>query len=183
MIYIYNGLMGSGKTDNLLKEYFKVKDDKKNKPLLVKSTFDRQEKFVKSRSGLKALADLSLNKNEIQVIYQYIDKYYYTHVFIDEVQFFDEDIKYLVQNYNRVLFYLSGLEKDYKDNLFGYLYQIKTFPNVKKIYHFYITCQNCNYNVATNCFRIIKNDNQILVGDKEYMSVCKNCYEYLNKGV
>lgn len=181
MIYIYNGLMGSGKTDNLLKEYFRIKYDKKNKPLLVKSTIDRQERFVKSRSGLQALCDLSLNKNEIQVIYQYIDKYDYTHVFIDEVQFFDEDIKYLVQNYHRVSFYLSGLERDYKNNYFGYLHQIKNFSNVKKIYQFDITCQNCNYNIATSCFRKVKNENQILVGDKEYMSVCIDCYNYLNK--
>jgi thymidine kinase len=181
MIYIYSGLMSSGKTENLIKDYFKIKEDKKNKVLLVKSNNDRTEKFVKSRSGLKALADLSLNNNEVSVIASYIDTYNYTHVFIDEVQMFDEDIKYLVQNYNRINFYLSGLERNRFKKRFGYLSIIKAFENVKKINEYEMFCQNCEIEIAQEVFGFINTKDEIVVGDSEYISVCNNCYDILEK--
>jgi len=179
LIILYLGLMGSGKTENLLNHYFQAKKDKKNKVLLVKSMFDRTKKYVQSRNGNKAIADLSLKPNEVSVIFSYIDKYKYSHVFIDEVEMFDEDIKYLVQTYPSVQFHLSGLERNFLKKPFGYLSEIKKFDSVVREMTCLMLCQNCKSVVAVEMFRLVDSKEEILIGDKEYIAVCNSCYDNL----
>lgn len=180
MITIYSGLMGAGKTESLLKTYFLTKEDKRNKVLLVKNTIDRQKSYVQSRSGLKSLADLILKSNEIGVLDCMIKQRNITHCFIDECEFFDYDLVYLVQNNKRVHFYLSGLERNYLKKPFGYLSVIKNLCEHENIY-FSMNCQECNEVEAKHCFRLVADEAEILVGDKEYRSVCDACYDLLNE--
>jgi thymidine kinase len=99
-------------------------------------------------------------------------------VLIDEVQFFDYDIVYLVQNNRHVNFYLSGLETDFKKAPFGFLNLIKSQCKNNYIWHD-MNCQNCGYMSAQWNYRKVKSDNVILVGDKEYLSVCSPCFDLL----
>lgn len=181
MITIFGGCMGSGKTENLIKTYNLTKEDKKNNVLLVKNLIDRQKIYVQSRSGLKALANLVLKSNEVGVIDCTIREKNITHCFIDEVQFFDYDIVYLVQNNPRVHFCLSGIETDYQKKPFGFLGVIRKLCKHDYI-HLDMTCQNCNKFSAEWNYRIVKGQGVILVGDKEYKSVCSMCYDVLDKG-
>jgi thymidine kinase len=178
MIKILAGCMRSGKTDTLLKIYNITKDNKKHNTLLVKSFFDRQKLYVKSRSGLKSLADLVLKPNEIGVIDSVIKEKKITDVFIDEVQFFDYDIVYLVQNNYHINFYLSGLEYDYKRRPFGFLNVIKQICKHDYIWHD-MPCENCQQFEAKHSFKTTDNEEIIDVGDLEYMSVCDYCYDLL----
>lgn len=181
MITIFGGCMGSGKTENLIKTYNLTKEDKKNNVLLVKSILDRQKTYVQSRNGLKALANLVLKSNEVGVIDCTIREKNITDCFIDEAQFFDYDLVYLVQNNTRVNFYLSGIETDYQKKPLGFLGVIRKLCKHEYIY-FDITCQNCNKFSAEWNYRLVKGQGVILVGDKEYKSVCSMCYDVLDKG-
>ena len=178
MITIYSGCMGSGKTESLIKKYNEIKQDKKRNCLMVKNLLDRTKIYVQSRSGLKAIANLVLKHDEISVLYTEIQNKNITDVFIDEVQFFDYDIVYLVQNNRHVNFYLSGLETDFKKAPFGFLNVIRNQCKNEYIWHD-MNCQNCGYISAQWNYRKVKSDSIILVGDNEYMSVCSPCYDLL----
>ncbi len=95
---------------------------------------------------------------------------------IDEGQFFDmqliEVCEKLAQRGTRVI--VAGLDMDYRGKPFG------PMPNLLAIAD-YITkvhaiCVQCG-NIATHSYRKVKNDAQVLLGEKnEYEPRCRTCF-------
>lgn len=178
MITLYLGLMGSGKTEHLLKDYLFCNYNK----LLVSSSYTRNNGFVSSRCGLKYPCDLQLHSNQSIYIEKAIKEKGYEYIFIDEFQFFDIDILDLIDKYIHLNWYLSGLERDVYKNNFGYINYIRR-KYLCNINYYDMNCQNCNKRKAEEMTRTVNNDNVILVGDKEYLSVCDECYEVINEKI
>lgn len=122
MVTVYTGLSKSGKTKELLKEYNKIKNDKKNRVLLVKcSNKNLRNMFIESSCGMKHICDIFILPHQCGVIDMSIADKDLTDIFIDDAHFIDEDIIYLIQNYPKINFYFAGLEFDVNKNRIGHL--------------------------------------------------------------
>jgi thymidine kinase len=182
MITIYTGVMFSGKTAELLKTHAQyIRNGQK--VLLIKPCLDNRfsDTFVVSRNGLKAEANMILDTTDKGLHLDYI-RYRcllesYKAVFIDEAQFFGEDLYFLVQALAemKVKVYLSGLMFDCYSRVFGQLKRISLLGSWVKVQEFKIFCQSCGEKTATVSFRKSSDSNQVLVGSDEYEPRCKDC--------
>ena len=94
---------------------------------------------------------------------------------IDEAQFFDEHItevcEKLASRGIRVI--VAGLDMDYLGNPFGQMPNL--FAIADYITKLHAICVKCGH-IANVSYRIVKNENQILLGEKDaYEPRCRIC--------
>lgn len=177
------GPMFSGKSCELIKKVRLLKV-LNTKYLIIKPKIDNR--YIENK-----IVSHNLDSEDCIVLDNLID--IYTHltpnltpnlnsIFIDEAQFFNNlknTVIDLVENY-KINVILSGLDGDFKRQKFGEVLDLIPYCTtcIKKS----ALCLLCNDGTkALFSHRIIKSDEQILVGEKnEYMSVCRDHYLKLN---
>lgn len=180
------GPMFSGKTTKLI-EIYNEKCEKygKEKCLAINYELDRRysnEAKIVSHDHLSidcySLYDLAefLDNKKTQNIILNSD-----YIFINEAQFFPnllEQILFIKNKLNKHII-LCGLDLDFKRNKFGELMDLFAYAN--KVYKLTGKCntKDC-YEPSEFSHRIIKFDNQLLIGNDCYVPLCKKCYENIN---
>ena len=171
--------MFSGKTTKLIELYNKFNTE--NKCLAINYALDTRysNNQIISHDGLKIDAIYVTSLNEVTNIennYKFIDAEY---IFINEAQFF-KNLKSWILNIVNTLgkkVVLCGLDYDFKREKFGEL--IDLLPFASRYYKLMGKCNNC-LNPSIYSHRLINNNKQILIGNKEYIPLCEECYNKIN---
>jgi thymidine kinase len=172
-INVYSGPMKCGKTQQVLNEYKRQLITGK-KVIMFKPNVDTREgaDIVKTRNGIGVP---SIGIDDISELKKYDADIYC----IDEFQFLTGDVS-LIQNMadNGKSFYISGLNLTAEKKPFGKMNDLLCIAdNVNMLT---AICSNCkNENAVYSFFKGNKNQ-EIVIGDEEYMPLCRHCYEELN---
>lgn len=180
-ITLITGVMGSGKTEKLIEIYQKRVKAKKE-CLIIKNKLDTRSKNISSRNGKSLIPDLIIEpENSLSIEYFVRNKGYFDCIFIDECQFYRDDLFDILDNLNRnknLEIIVSGLLYDSNHRFFEVTRKIKTIAN--NLLENFIFCRECESNQATHIKKLIQNNDIILVGDDIYKSVCKGCYDSIS---
>lgn len=175
MIRVYTGPMKSGKSTLLLRS---IKNFKDNEVLVFKPIIDtRTPKLIMSRDGI------SLDAIEVNTFKDILDivktKSNIKAIFIDECQFFNDDINYLKDiNDLNINIYISGL--NYTSDRKPFNKMIDIINMADEVTTLTATCENCLVSEATLTYCTCNDkDEDILIGDDVYIAVCENCYNRL----
>lgn len=177
-ITLITGVMGSGKTEKLIEIYKKRIKDKKE-CLVIKNKLDTRHKEISSRNGTTIPYDLIIEpENSLSIEYFVRTKGYFDSIFIDECQFYRDDLFDILDNMNRnknLEIIVSGLLYDSNHRFFEVTRKIKDIA--LNVIENFIYCKSCGEAKATHIKKLIQNNDIILVGDDIYKSVCKSCYD------
>tara|TARA_Y100001960_G_C14660361_1_gene820481 strand:- start:620 stop:1168 length:549 start_codon:yes stop_codon:yes gene_type:complete len=170
-IEVICGPMFSGKTEELIRRINKATFTKKN-VIVFKPEIDKRysDNFIVSHNGEKIKCISIKNLDEV-------NKFCDSDIFaFDEFQFFNQKIINicldLVKKGKRVI--AAGLDRDSNAIPFGAMPEILAHAD-------YITklnsvCMQCG-DIATYSYRIVENEEQILVGESEkYEARCVTCF-------
>ena len=175
-INVYTGPMKCGKTSRLIEQYNKFKFSN-NKIQMFKPTIDiRFEKdTVKDRNNneiecinINSIKDLLFYENEVDIY------------FIDEFQFLSGDINdlFYLQDKGKI-FYISGLNLTAERKPFGLMKDLLCIAD--NINCLTSICEHCKKNNAIYTYCKVTKNQDILIGDSEYIALCPDCYNYLIK--
>lgn len=176
---IITGCMFSGKTTKLIQLYENINKYKKFNCLAIKYKLDnrytdKSEIMTHDKLNIECLS--CENFNELLFNTNYYNKFIKaTHLFIDEAQFFENLLTwllYFIKTHNKHII-ISGLDYDYKKQPFGQINEAKSYANY--IYQLKGKCNDCN-NESIYTHRKIKSNELILIGSDEYIPVCNDCW-------
>lgn len=187
---IIMGPMFSGKTEMLIEIYNKEFNCIKTLSEIVQ---DNQEiiafnyykdtrygdNIISSHNGKKIP---SINIQTLSEIFQNDKFEKLTHIFINEAQFFPDlkiTIIKLVEQHNKHVV-ICGLDSDFKREKFGQIWEL--IPYADKLTKLYGKCNNCD-NKSLFTHRISCEKQQEVVGNNNYISLCRSCYININKNV
>lgn len=171
MIKILTGSMFSGKSNGLMRIY---------ETMWNKQSIKCFKPSIDTRDGDKIQARFSnhsvnaIQVNTIEEIRQLIDDEVRV-VFIDEAQFIKGDVR-LIKNMsmvNNIDFYIAGLNMTSELEPFGIMPQLMAIADEIEYYH--ASCYYCNKRADYTMFKGNKKD-KILIGNEEYLPVCRECY-------
>ena len=171
-INVYTGPMKCGKTQKILDEVQRQKIAGKNTVLFKPSIDTRFEQdYIVSRDGKKLQAIQIQNLNEIE-------KYDADVYIIDEFQFLDGDLNILQELTSKnKKFYISGLNLTSECKPFGKMGELMCMAD--SVNMLTAICENCRCENAIFTYYKGNKDAEILIGDSEYMPLCRNCYNKL----
>ena len=103
-------------------------------------------------------------------------------VFIDEIQFFSEDLAEVIQEliFRGIDVYCSGLDLTYKNNPFKTTALVMAYADevIKKK----AVCHECGEYAGTISYKTVENGGEIDVGGfDKYIAVCRSCYSKLKE--
>ena len=168
MITIYTGPMFSGKSSYLLGIYDEVED--KSTVLCFKPSKDTREKTtIKSRDGNKAEAIVISNFEDIE---KYIKENTKT-IIIDEAQFIDGNYNILTKLSieNDINIFIGGLAQTSEQKPFNSMPYLLALADNIEVLEAKCECGK----VARYTYCKVKKEDTILVGDKEYKPLCREC--------
>ena len=168
-IIVYTGPMFSSKTAFLLAEYERSQIAER-KTVAFKPAIDGRfgTDIIKSRNAVQIEAICISNLCEIE-------EYDAQDYFIDEFQFLNGDIQIIQRMAGRGKnFYISGLDMTAEGKPFAIMQELLCIADeVEKRKAICVDCKNSN---ATHSFFLGKKDKDVLVGDKEYIPLCRECW-------
>ena len=172
-INVYSGPMKCGKTQQVLNEYKRQLITGK-KVLMFKPKIDTREgaDIVKTRNGIGVP---SIGIDNISELSKHDADVYC----IDEFQFLEGDVHEIQKLADQgKTFFISGLNLTAEKKPFGKMPELLSISdNVNMLT---AICTNCkNENAVYSYFKGGK-DQEIVIGDDEYMPLCRHCYEELN---
>ncbi len=173
-INVYSGPMKSGKTNEILNEYKRQLVAGKSVEMFKPSIDTRgKTNFVVSRNGIDIPA---ITINNIADLQNYDADVYC----IDEFQFLDGNIKVIQEMAdNGKKFYISGLNLTAERHPFGKMADLLCIAD--NIHFLNAICDNCKNENATLTYYKGSKNTDIVIGDHEYMSLCRNCYNEFTK--
>ncbi|MBR3281038.1 MAG: thymidine kinase [Clostridia bacterium] len=169
-INVFTGPMFSGKTNLLLGAYERATIAHK-KVLAFKPKLDNRfgDNVIKSRRFgeieaicISCIEDLKNYDAEVYII--------------DEFQFLTGDIKVIVQMADEKdkVFFISGLDMTAEKKPFGHMPEILAVADhVEKCV---AICNDCAEENAIYSYFLGKKDTDIVVGNNEYIPLCRKCY-------
>lgn len=169
------GVMGSGKTERLIEIYNTCKDLGMEVSVFKPALDTRSEPFeVKDRSGTSIPA-IPIEEIDDLVIYE--DSLGQA-VFIDEVQFFNQDN--VVESIESILVkglnvYCFGLDLTSEGKTFGKMGEI--LANSDEVIKLEIKCTYCNNSARVSQYKGEDKKEDVKVGDLDsYEPVCRSCF-------
>ncbi len=169
-ITVYTGPMYSGKT-NLLLGAFERATIAHKKVLAFKPKIDDRfgPNVIKSRrfGEIEAINLTSIND---------IKKYDADVYIIDEFQFLTGDVLTIVDmcdNQGKT-FFISGLDMTAERKPFGLMPELLSYADV--VQKCVAICSDCREEKAIYSYFLGKKDTDILVGNSEYIPLCRECY-------
>ena len=173
-INVFTGPMKCGKSQKIFNEMDRQKIAGKSVLLFKPSIDDREGKdVVYSRSGERFNA---INIDNIEEIENYqADDY-----FIDEFQFLKGNVDVIEKMASLgKRFYIAGLNLTAEKKVFGKMGDLLCIAD--NIENMTSICEVCkSENAIFSYFKGGKNQD-IVIGDEEYIPVCRKCYEKLTK--
>lgn len=173
-INVFSGPMKCGKSMHILNEFNRQLIAGKN-ALMFKPKIDNRmgDNIVASRDGKK------LKANNIESIEE-LENYNADVFFIDEFQFLKGNVKTIEELAQKgKKFYIAGLNLTSDKKPFGHMGDLMCIAdNVKMMTSICEICKNDN---AVFSYFKGKKDTDIVIGDADYIPVCRNCYEKLKK--
>jgi thymidine kinase len=184
---IFIGSMFSGKTSKLINIYNKYKYCNKNiiviNYILDKRYTDKSILYTHDKREIpcvlsKNLFDTFDLNNDINNK-KFMDT---SVILINEAQFFKDIVKWVKiavsPPFNKII-YLSGLDGDYKREVFGNWLELVPFCD--SIHKLTAICNKCKCNDAIFSHRLISDSEQELIGNDIYIPLCRLCYDEINK--
>lgn len=170
-ITVYTGPMFSGKTNALLSAYERAAIAGK-KVKAFKPTIDDRfgTDVIKSRrfgeieaTCISSLKELKKHDAEVYII--------------DEFQFLEGDIKIIqdLADDKGKVFYISGLDMTAERKPFGLMPQLLAVAD--KVEKFVAICNDCKEENGTYSYFLGKKDTDIVVGNHEYIPLCRKCMQ------
>ncbi len=173
-INVYSGPMKSGKTQEILNEYKRQLIAGK-RVKMFKPNIDTRAKrdVVASRNGIDIPAT-SINKISD------IEKYDADVYFIDEFQFLKGNVRTIEQMAdNGKKFFISGLNLTAEKKPFGKMAELLCIAD--NVIMLSAICDNCKNENAVFTYYKGGKDTDIVIGDKQYLSLCRHCYELFSR--
>lgn len=173
MITVYTGPMFSGKSTTLIETYQNLitNNISKNNILCFKPSKDiRDYTKIRARNVNTKIDAIVISKFETILDYITNDIKY---IFIDEIQFIDGDFNILskLSIENNIDIYISGLSQTSEQTPFGTMpYILAIADNVMKLK---AKCECGKEAPYTYCKE--NKQQKILIGDKEYIPLCREC--------
>ena len=168
-INVYTGPMFSGKTNALLSAYERATIAKK-KVLAFKPQLDTRfgENVIRSRrfGEIEAINITSLKE---------LKKYDADVYIIDEFQFLEGDIRIIqdLADEKGKVFHISGLDLTAERKPFGLMPQLLAIAD--SIEKHVAICHDCAEENAIYSYFLGKKDTDIVVGNHEYIPLCRKC--------
>ncbi|QXV67717.1 thymidine kinase [Mucilaginibacter sp. 21P] len=171
-IEVICGSMFSGKTEELIRRVKRARIAKVEVEIFSPAADIRYDKqavvshnanSIPSKSVSKA-ADILQLADHVQLIG------------IDEAQFFDDELPQVAQTLANkgVRVIIAGLDMDFKGRPFGTMPQLMAMADAVTKLH--AVCMKCG-GQAMYSYRLVPNESQILLGEKEtYEARCRECY-------
>ena len=173
-INVYAGPMKCGKTQEILNEYKRQLIAGKNVKMFKPSIDTRTAKnVVASRNGIDIPA---ISIDTISDIEKYDADVYC----IDEFQFLKGDVN-IIQTLadSGKKFFIAGLNLTSEKKPFGKMADLLCIADNIQMQN--AICDNCkNENAVFTYFKGGKNK-EIVIGDKEYLALCRKCYDIISK--
>ena len=177
---LYIGCMFSGKTSEIIKEYYKHMGIDK-KVFCINYSLDNRygkDEYIYNHNSIKIKCNLCLNLNELDD-----EKIREADcIIINEGQFFPDLVEYAVrwcETYNKKV-YVCGLDGDYRRQKFGTILDLIPYADtVEKVHAFCSVCKD-GYTLANFTHRLSGEKDQIVIGSKNYIPVCRKHYLLFN---
>ena len=180
------GPMFSGKTTRLLEIYKKASFCNKRIMVINYSHDKRYSDTQLSTHDLKMIpCTQTLNLNDLYNIHTNVDNaevLKHDVILINEGQFFDDLLEWVsfLVNTHSIHIYVCGLDSDFKKNKFGQIIDlIPLADNIVKLTAWCVSCKNGTPAIYSH--RISSEKEQCIIGSSNYIPVCRNCYNSLNK--
>ena len=174
-INVFTGPMKSGKSQKIINEAYRQIIAGKKIQMFKPKLDTREQECVADRNGNKLMAVNIQDMNEIE---NYDADVY----IIDEFQFLKGNVN-VIQNMasKGKKFFIAGLNLTAEKKPFGKMGDLMCVSdNVQMLTSICEICKNDNA-IYTYCKE--HNDGDILVGDSQYLPVCRNCYQKLIEGI
>ena len=185
------GCMFSSKTSTILSEINRFKHIT-DKILVINSVLDKprqvhqdQDSIIETHDKNYTHAIIINELNELKTNDIYKEKYNYAEIIIiDEGQFYKDLYKFIREELfikdNKKLYIVAGLTSDYNMEAIGDI--IKLIPMADSIQKLFAYCSYCkNGTLASFTAKLINDNNQILIGNKNiYTPCCRDHYLSLN---
>ena len=185
---IIQGPMKSGKTSRLITLYKQFKFC--NIPVIVINN-QRDDRYslthlsthdlvtVPCINVMKLSDIVTLSNSEITGSYK--EEFINTKIIlINEAQFFEDIVEWVtlaVEKYNKCV-YVCGLNSDFRRLPFGNWLDLELICD--KIIHLTALCGNCKERVALFSYRKSEETEVIIIGNENYIPVCRRCWILLN---
>lgn len=174
-INVYTGPMKCGKSQKIFNELKRQLIAGRNIKVFKPTLDDRfGENVIATRAGNTVQA---INIHDISELQNYdADSY-----FIDEFQFLDGDVSVIDKlASNGKKFYIAGLNLTSEKKVFGKMGDLMCIADNIEIMT--SICEVCKCEEAVFSYYKGHKDNDIMVGDAEYIPVCRECYNKLASG-
>ena len=174
-INVFTGPMKSGKSQKIINEAYRQIIAGKKIQMFKPKLDTREQECVADRNGNKLMAVNIQDMNEIE---NYDADVY----IIDEFQFLKGNVN-VIQNMasKGKKFFIAGLNLTAEKKPFGKMGDLMCVSdNVQMLTSICEICKNDNA-IYTYCKE--HKDGDILVGDSQYLPVCRNCYQKLVEGI
>lgn len=173
-INVYSGPMKCGKTQQILNEYKRQLIAGK-KVKMFKPTIDTRagRDVVESRNGIDIPATSIYKISDLE-------KYDADVYCIDEFQFLKGNVKTIEEMASEgKKFFIAGLNLTAEKKPFGKMADLLCIAdNVNMLT---AICDNCKNENAVLTYYKGGKDTDIVIGDRQYLALCRNCYELLTK--
>lgn len=170
-INVYTGPMFSGKTNALLSAY--------ERSAIAKKRVQAFKPQIDTRFGKNIIKSRRFGEIEAISIKRIEDlKKYDTDVYIiDEFQFLEGDIKVIqdLADKKGKTFYITGLDMTAEKKPFGHMPELLAIAD--HIEKFVAICQDCAEENAIYSYFLGKKNTEILIGNHEYIPLCRKCMQ------
>ena len=170
-INVFTGPMFSGKTNALLSAY--------ERATIAKKRVQAFKPITDTRFGKNVIKSRRFGEIEAITIKRIEDlKKYDTDVYIiDEFQFLEGDVKVIQEmaDSKGKIFYINGLDMTAEKKPFGHMPELLAIAD--HIEKFVAICYDCSEENAIYSYFLGKKDTEILIGNHEYIPLCRKCMQ------
>ena len=171
-IIVYSGPMKCGKTQEILNEYKRQLIAGKKVKMFKPKMDNRNIGIVQANSGIDIPA---IEINRIQELENYSADVYC----IDEFQLLKGNVDTVQKMADSgKTFYIAGLNLTSEKKPFGKMADILCIAD--EIHMLNSICDNCKCEDGVYSYYKGGKDTDIVIGNKGYLSLCRNCYEELS---
>ncbi|RFZ90376.1 thymidine kinase [Mucilaginibacter conchicola] len=171
-IEVICGSMFSGKTEELIRRVKRARIAKVEVEIFSPAADIRYDQRAVVSHNANSIPSKSVSKAaEILQLAEHIQV-----IGVDEAQFFDDELPQVAQTLANkgVRVIIAGLDMDFKGRPFGTMPQLMAIAD--SVTKLHAVCMKCG-GQAMYSYRLVPNESQILLGEKEsYEARCRECY-------
>lgn len=180
-LYFRYGTMGCGKSIDLLKVAYNYEERGKKVMIITAGIDDRYEVGkITTRIGLNKDAHVFLSDTNLYSLCKSLD-YTPDCILIDEAQFLNKKQVYQLSNlvdYENIPIICYGLRADFRNELFeGSRELLSICDKIEELKTICECSKKATVNMRVIDGKVVTTGDQILIGDLQYIPVCRKCYK------